>query len=155
MVGKCGRLIAKIIPICSQCNLAAPPRVFFSPPFDSGLAFQLVWANRTWQGWQDASSKPRLQKPCTLLLPCNLAEQLEQAEASVLDDMGTNEAELGLHSCGPPKSTSSQALPSQLQMHKWASQDQLQLAQINKIIQLTHRLRSRKKNYYHMLLRFC
>ncbi|KAI4548550.1 hypothetical protein MG293_000880 [Ovis ammon polii] len=30
-----------------KCDLAAPPKVSFSPPFDSGLAFQVVLASRT------------------------------------------------------------------------------------------------------------
>ena len=47
MVGKRGRLIARLIFFCLQCDLAAPPKVSFSPPFDSGLAFQVVLASRT------------------------------------------------------------------------------------------------------------
>lgn len=49
-VGKHGRLIARLIFFCLQCDLAAPPKVSFSPPFDSGLAFKLFWpVEHVWQ----------------------------------------------------------------------------------------------------------
>ena len=211
------------------------PRCPFPHVLTLDWPFKLFWpVEHVWQEWQNASSRPGLQKPCILLLPWNLAEQLEQAEASVLDGEGANEAELGVSSYEPPWSTSSQISaaklfqscltlcdpidgsppgspipgilqartlewvaisfssswkwkvkvkslsrvwlfanpwtaayqapppmgvsrqeywsglplpspqisPSQLQMRKWASQDQPQLAQINKTIQLTPKIRS-------------
>ena len=75
------------------------PRCSFPHLLTLDWPFKLFWpVEHVWQEWQNASSRPGLQTPCILLLPWNLAEQLEQAEASVLDGEGANETELGLSS---------------------------------------------------------